>query len=86
MNVLDKIVSFSQNRSLIIAYGDHDPPEFHRQSREMAEVSLIRHKYSVPNIWCNTVSLHLYQSDLTGLCHHSVWYTIVLLANKFCLY
>ena len=39
MNVLDKIVSFSQNRSLIVAYGDHDPPEFQRQSREMAEVS-----------------------------------------------
>ena len=40
MNVLDKIVSFSQNRSLIVAYGDHDPPEFHRQSKEMAEVSV----------------------------------------------
>ena len=40
MSLLDKIVSFSQNRSLIVAYGDHDPPEFHRQSREMAEVSV----------------------------------------------
>ncbi|XP_060579848.1 kynurenine formamidase-like [Ruditapes philippinarum] len=31
---LDKIVEFSEKRRFIVAYGDHDPPEFRRQSTE----------------------------------------------------
>ncbi|XP_060594367.1 kynurenine formamidase-like isoform X1 [Ruditapes philippinarum] len=31
---LDKIVEFSEKRRFIVAYGDHDPPEFKRQSTE----------------------------------------------------
>ncbi|XP_053396077.1 kynurenine formamidase-like [Mercenaria mercenaria] len=31
---LDKIAGFSEKRRFIVAYGDHDPPEFQRQSTE----------------------------------------------------
>ena len=58
MNVLDKIVSFSQNRSLIVAYGDHDPPEFHRQSREMAEVSVTHNSLGYFYIMTRDVTIH----------------------------
>lgn len=34
MTYLDKIAEFSQNRRFLVAYGDHDPPEFQRQSTE----------------------------------------------------
>ena len=38
MNLLEKIVGFSEHRKILVAFGDHDPPEFQRQSREMSQV------------------------------------------------
>ena len=42
MNLLEKIVGFSEHRKIVVAFGDHDPPEFQRQSREMSQVSSLK--------------------------------------------
>ena len=39
MQLVATIGSYSGHRHIIVAYGEHDPPEFHRQSRDMAAVS-----------------------------------------------
>lgn len=42
VKLVDKIGSYSGHRHIIVAYGEHDPPEFHRQSRDMA-AALVTH-------------------------------------------